>query len=99
MPDYSDRVRLADAIMGLRREIRTAAECAQLLDPKDRFRITEAELELTIVAEDGLDAGAEIGWWVLKVKAQATAKDTNTQKVRLKLDLGQVEVGSGVKTS
>jgi hypothetical protein len=98
MSDHADRVRLADAIMGLRKEVRTAAERAQALDTKERFRITEVELELTIVAEDSIGAEAELGWWVLKAKAQGTAKDTNTQRVRLKLDLGKVEVGSAEKT-
>ena len=98
MGNSSERIRLADAIMGLRQEIRTAAERAQALDPAQRFKITEAELELTIVAEDSVGAEGEIGWWVLKIKAQAAAKDVTTQKVRLKLDLGKIEVGSTTKT-
>jgi Trypsin-co-occurring domain 2 len=98
MSYHTDRVRLADAISGLRREIRTAAERAQALNPNERFRITEAELELTTVAEDNVEGAAELGWWVLKGKAQASAKDINTQKVRLKLNLGDVEVGSVERT-
>lgn len=98
MPDPDDRIKLADAIMGLRNEIRTAAERAQALDAKDRFLITEAELELTIVAEDTIGMDAELGWWIFKAKAQGAAKDASTQKVRLKLALGNVEVGSAKKT-
>jgi len=98
MSDQIHGVRLADAIMGLRKEIHSAAERAQQLDIKERFTITEAELELTIVAEDNIETGAELGWWVLKAKAQGSAKDINTQKVRLKLDLGKVEVGSTERT-
>jgi hypothetical protein len=88
-PHYTDRVRLSEAISGLRRELRLAAERAQALDPKERFRITEAELELTTIAEDGADGAAEVGWWVLKGNAQVSLKDSNSQKVRLKLNLGQ----------
>jgi hypothetical protein len=94
-----ERVSLADAIAALRKQIRTAAAQAQSLDPKERFRITEAELELTVVAEDTVGASAEVGWWVLKAKADISAKDATTHKVRLKLNLGDVEVGSPTKTA
>jgi hypothetical protein len=98
MAEHSDRVRLADAIAGLRQEIRVAAMRAHALAPKDQSTITEAEIELTIVGDDSVEAGAEVGWWVLKAKAQGSAKDVNTQKVRLKLDLGKIEVGSTEST-
>jgi len=98
MADKVERVPLVDAITALRKEIRSAADQAQALDPKERFRITEAELELTVVAEDTVGGGAEIGWWVIKAKAEASAKDATTHKVRLKLNLGDVEVGSSLKT-
>jgi hypothetical protein len=98
MSDHNDRIRLADAITGLRREIRVASERALALGAEERFKITEVELELTIVAEDEIEAGVELGWWVLKAKAQGSAKDVNTQKVRLKLNVGDVEVGSAQRT-
>lgn len=94
-----ERVSLADAIAALRKQIRTAAEQAQAIDQKERFRITEAELELTVVAEDSVGASAEVGWWVLKAKADISAKAGTTHKVRLKLNLGDVEVGSPIKTA
>jgi hypothetical protein len=91
------RIPLAEAIAALRKEIRIAAE-AKPVDPEERFRITEAELELTIVAEDSTTVGAEVGWWVLKAKAGVSVKDASTHKIRLKLNLGDVEVGSSRTT-
>jgi len=98
MTQTTDRIPLTEAISLLRKEILSAAKSAQALDAKDRFRITEAELELTIVAEDTIGAGGEVGWWVFKGKAEASAKDAITHKVRLKLNLGDVEVGSPTAT-
>jgi hypothetical protein len=99
MAEELERIPLAKAIDALRTEIRTAAERALALDPKDRFRITEAEIELTVAAEDTVAGGGEVGWWVFKAKADASAKDATTHKVRLKLNLGDVEVGSPLRTS
>ena len=98
MTQPDDRIPLTEAIALLRKEIRSASESAQTLDAKDRFRITEVELELTIVAEDTIGGSGEVGWWILKAKAEATAKDAITHKVRLRLNLGDVEVGSPVTT-
>jgi hypothetical protein len=98
MTEPTDRIPLTEAIRLLRKEIRSAAASAQALDAKDRFRITEAELELTIFAEDTIGGGGEVGWWIFKAKAEASAKDAITHKVRLKLNLGDVEVGSPVTT-
>jgi Trypsin-co-occurring domain 2 len=55
-------------------------------------RITEAEIELTVVAENAAGGEAEIGWWVFKAKAQESIKEANTHKVRIKLDVGKIEV-------
>jgi hypothetical protein len=89
-----ERVSLAAAIAALRSEVRTAAERAQTLPAGERYRITEAQVELTVVAEDSVDGSAEIGWWILKGKAGVAAKDSITHKVCLKIDVGDVEVGS-----
>jgi hypothetical protein len=98
MADDQNRVSLADAIAALRSEIRIAAARAQPLAPSERYRITEAQIELTVVAEDSADGSAEVGWWILKAKAGITAKNSITHKVCLKIDVGDVEVGSEQKT-
>lgn len=93
-----DRVSLADAIAALRSQIRTAAAQAQSLPRGERYRISEAQIELTVVAEDSADGSAEVGWWILKGKAGITAKDSITHKVSLKIDVGGAEVGSAEDT-
>jgi hypothetical protein len=98
MTESADRIPLTEAIALLRKEIRSAAASAQTPDAKDHFRITEAELELTIFAEDAVGGSGEVGWWVFKAKAETSAKDAITHKVRLKPNLGDIEVGSSVNT-
>jgi hypothetical protein len=98
MPNERDYFPLADAIAGLRRQIREAAERARDLPEEERFRITEAEVELTIVAEDTVEGGAQVGWWVFKARADVSAREAVTHKVRLKLDVGSVEVASSKTT-
>jgi len=99
MADKGDCVALADAIASLREQIREAAERARHLPKKERFRITEVEVELTVVAEDSVRAGAHVGWWVFKAGADLAAKDIVTHKVKLKLDVGDIEVGSDTQTN
>jgi hypothetical protein len=91
---------LAEAIAGLRAQIRTAAIRARNVPAEERFRITEVELELTIVAEDSLEGCVGASWWVFKASANVVAKDVVTHKVRLKLEVGDgdVEVGSNIET-
>jgi Trypsin-co-occurring domain 2 len=90
-----DRIPLTSAIDALRRQIKEAAEKAEGLGENEiKFRITTAELELTVVAEDTVAGGAEVGWWIFKAKADVSAKDANTHKVKLTLDLGDVRVGA-----
>lgn len=98
MSDDQNRVSLADAIAALRSQIRIAAARAQALAPSERYRISEAQVELTVVADDSADGSVEVGWWILKAKAGITAKDSITHKVCLKIDVGDVEVGSGQET-
>src|SRR3954469_19589888 len=99
MADNLDRVSLTKAIAGLRKQIRDAAEQAKGLGPDEpRFRITGVELELTVVAEDTTTAGGEVGWWVFKAKADIANKDVVTQKVKLTLNMGDIEVGSETNT-
>lgn len=98
MPEKSDVFKLADAINSLRNEVRRAAERASKLPKAERFRITEAQIELTVGAEDSADAGGEVGWFIFKANAKIAAKDTVTHKLSLKLDLGAVEVGSETTT-
>jgi hypothetical protein len=95
----ADLISLTDAIAGLRDQIREAAKKALALPPQQRFRIVEAELELTVVAEGKTDAGAEVGWWIFKARANVSAKDAITHKVRLKLNVGDVEVASDTQTT
>ena len=99
MTDDLDRVPLTMAIAGLRKQIRDAAEQAKGLGPNEpRFRITSVELELTVVAEDSTTAGGEVGWWVFKAKADITNKDVVTQKVKLTLNVGDIEVSGKTQT-
>ena len=94
-----DRVPLTTAIDALRRQIGDAAKKAQGLGPDEpRFRITNVELELTVVAEDSTTAGAEVGWWIFKGKAEAAAKDAVTHKVKLTLNVGDIQVDSTTTT-
>ncbi|MGF6743907.1 trypco2 family protein [Paraburkholderia atlantica] len=93
-----ERVSLADAIAALRSEIRSAAARAQSLPENERYAITEAQIELTVVADDSAEGSVEVGWWILKAKAGIAAKDSITHKVCLKIDVGDVKVGSGQRT-
>ena len=95
----ADAVPLTEAIAALRQQIRAAAEQAGSLPPNERFRITGVELELTVVAEDATDGGAEVGWWILKAKAGVSAKEAVTHKVKLVLNVGDVEVTSQTTTA
>lgn len=95
----TDVVPLTDAIAALRTQIRAAAAQAANLPPEERFRITNVELELTVVAEDSATAGGEVGWWVFKAKAEVAAKDAITHKVKLTLNVGDVEVGAKTRTA
>jgi Trypsin-co-occurring domain 2 len=95
MSEDLDRVSLTTAIDALRRQIREAAERAEGLgEDEPKFRITAAELELTVVAEDASSAGAEVGWWILKGSADVSAKNAITHKVKLSLNLGDIRVGA-----
>jgi hypothetical protein len=94
-----DRVSLTSAIAGLRKQIREAAEQARGLDPSEpKFRITAVELELTVAAEDTTSAGGEVGWWIFKAHADLAAKDSVTHKVKIALNVGDIEVGSERRT-
>src|SRR5262249_21931110 len=76
MPDELDRIPLANAIAGLRQQIREATRRAQgLPSGEPRFRIERAEIELTVAAEDSTTAGGEVGWWVFKARAGLAMKD------------------------
>jgi Trypsin-co-occurring domain 2 len=98
MPNDLDRVSLTGAIDGLRRQIMEAAKKAQKLEPgAPRFRITGVEIELTVVAEDSTTAGVEASWWVFKAKADLAAKDAVTHKVKLSLNVGDIEIDSGMR--
>lgn len=95
--DNQERVSLADAIAALRSEIRSAAAQARSLPEDEHYTITEAQIELTVVADDSADGSVEVGWWILKAKAGIAAKDSITHRVCLKIDVGDVKVGSGQK--
>jgi Trypsin-co-occurring domain 2 len=95
----SDRVSLTTAIAALRQDLKKAAEQAEGLNPGEvRFRITNVELELTVAAEDTDTLGGELGWWVFKAKADVTAKDAITHKVKLTLNVGDLMVASSKET-
>ncbi len=99
MSDDLNRISLKAAIGGLRQQIKEAAQQAQGLAPGEtKFRITEVELELTVVAEDSTTAGGEVGWWIFKAKADVGAKDVTTHKVKLTLNVGDIPVGSSDTT-
>ena len=98
MADEFERVLLTDAIAGLRRQLRAAAVQAQAVPVNERFRITSVELELTVVAEDSVSGGGEVGWWIFKAKADTAAKDATTHKVKLTLDVGDIPVSADTMT-
>jgi hypothetical protein len=98
MNTRSDVVPLTDAIAALRKQIREAAKQAESLPENERFRITGVELELTVVAEDASVVGGEVGWWIFKGKADASTKDAITHKVKLTMNVGDIEVGGGKMT-
>jgi hypothetical protein len=93
----TDRVELSTAIQQLRREVEKAAETAK--KEKLKFTLESIDLELTVVAEDGVEGGAEVGWWIFKAKAGVSAKDSTTHKVTLKLTAPDIQVGSSRKTA
>jgi hypothetical protein len=93
-----DRISLTSAIASLGRQITEAAEHAQGRAPGEpRFRLTSVELELTVVAEDTASGGGEVGWWILKGRAEATLRDSVPQKVKLTLNVGDIEVSSSIE--
>lgn len=95
--ECQDRITLEDAIADLRKQLASATAAA----PKDkaaRFRITEVELELSVVADDSASGGGEVGWWILKARADLAVKHSLSHKIRLKLDVGQREVGDQTET-
>ena len=99
MSDSPDRISLSSAIAGLRKELRVAAsDAARLGRGESKFVITSVELELTVAAEDSVAAGAEVGWWIFKTKADIANKDISTHKLRLTLDVGDIEVSSPQST-
>lgn len=94
---YKDRITLQDAIADLRKQLADAAAAA----PKDnaaRFRVTDVELELSVIADDSASGGGEVGWWILKAKADLAEKNSISHKIRLRLDVGQPQVGDVTKT-
>ena len=94
---YKDRITLQDAIADLRKQLAAAAAAA----PKDnaaRFRVTDVELELSVVADDSATGSGEVGWWVLKAKAELSEKHSLAHKIRPRLDVGQQEVGDQTET-
>jgi hypothetical protein len=97
----SGKVALADAIAGLRSQIREAVARAADVSDEEKFRIKEVELELTVVAEGTVKAGGEVGWWIFKAGADVSAKEGHTHKVKLKLEIGggKTLVGSSIKTN
>jgi hypothetical protein len=98
MVAQTDRLPLAEAVTGLRRELRAAAERAMSLPAVERFRITEAEIELAVVAEQSTEGGFEVGWCILKGGVKDSGKDAISHTLRLKLDVGAIEVGSAERT-
>ncbi len=98
MSGMNERMSLADAIAGLRNQLRQAQRSAEHLAERDRFSISEVEIELTVSADEGTEVSGETGWWVFKAGAKIADKDTVTHKVRLRLAIGDVSVSSEDKT-
>ena len=96
--DY--RVPLATAIGQLRVQLAEAVKQAQKLGPEDiKFLVKKIQLELTVVAEDSVSGGGEVGWWIFKAKAEAAAKEGMTHKINLELDVGDVSVSDSQETA
>jgi hypothetical protein len=95
MSETTNRVSLKDAIESLRQQLSEAIKQAQRLGKDQlKFRVNTVELELTIVAEDSVSGGGELGWWIFKARADVSAKDATTHKVKLSLNVGDIEVGA-----
>jgi hypothetical protein len=95
MSDANDKkVALADAIAALRSQLLEARRRAADLPAQEQFHINEVEIELTVVAEGEAKGSTEVGWWIFKAGGEVSAKDVVTHKVKLKLDVGRIPVGS-----
>jgi hypothetical protein len=93
------KVALADAIAGLRAQILEAKRRASGLQPEDQFHIHDVEVELTVVAEGSVTAKGGVDWWIFKAGGEVQAKEALTHKVKFKLDVGHVAVGSTTVTN
>jgi hypothetical protein len=51
-----------------------------------------------VAAEDTTSVGGEVGWWIFKATAGAAAKDAFTHKVKLTLNVGDIEVAAPRRT-
>ncbi len=96
MAKTAGKVRLADYIRQLRRELTQAAQEAD--SETLRFSVEEIEVELEVVTSE--ESSAEGGWdqWVV-LKIGASDSKTLTQKVRLKLKPLQGEALEAAKKS
>ena len=91
MSDSTARVRLADAIQQLRRELQDAVEAGS--DEDLRFEVLDLELELQVVvseeSSDTVGAKGGIKFWLVEAGADTQMQDghstSQTQTIRIKL--------------
>ena len=87
-------VTLADAIRQLRTDLALAQE--QGLNQKIRLAIKEVQVELSMVAKTGDEAGGGIKAWLIDVSAKSTRGNESGHKIILKLEardsIGELQV-------
>jgi hypothetical protein len=83
---------LAEVIKALRQEIISAQE--EGADKNLRFNVNnvEVELETVIGKEEVASGGFKTRFFVIDINANASAKYTDASKLRVKLNLGAVNV-------
>lgn len=81
----SGTVELAAVIGQLRAELTEAAEAGE--GEEFRFEVGPIELELTVAVSKEAGPNAKVKFWVVELGADAKLTATNTQRIKLTLDL------------
>jgi len=81
----SGTVELAAVIGQLREELAQAARAG--VGEEFRFEVGPIELELTVAVTKEAGPTAKVRFWVVELGADARLNSTNTQRIKLTLDL------------